>query len=188
MPRLFTGIEIPNDIKQHLSLLKTGLYGARWISSENYHLTLRFAGDIDLYLANEFSIALENISSNCFSLRVSGLGSFGGKKPRSIWAKIETDEELFHLQRSHEQAARMIGLEPESRNYTPHITLARLKGTQPEDVAKFLENFSDYNSSWFKVNSFVLFSSRSQKGGGPYAIEASYPLENREFFMEGADK
>ena len=47
MPRLFTGLEIPPDIGQTLSSLRGGLPGARWIDPENYHVTLRFIGDID---------------------------------------------------------------------------------------------------------------------------------------------
>ena len=47
MPRLFTGLEIPEEVAQSLSLLRGGLPGARWIDPENYHITLRFIGDID---------------------------------------------------------------------------------------------------------------------------------------------
>ncbi|MGH6741588.1 MAG: 2'-5' RNA ligase family protein, partial [Bradyrhizobium sp.] len=53
MPRLFTGVEIPSDIGQALSSLRGGLPGARWIDSENYHLTLRFIGDVDDAIADE---------------------------------------------------------------------------------------------------------------------------------------
>jgi 2'-5' RNA ligase len=47
MPRLFVGLEIPREVGQTLSLLRGGLPGARWIDPENYHITLRFIGDID---------------------------------------------------------------------------------------------------------------------------------------------
>ena len=47
MPRLFTGVELPPDIGQALASLRGGLPGARWIDPENYHLTLRFIGDVD---------------------------------------------------------------------------------------------------------------------------------------------
>jgi len=47
MPRLFTGIEIPPDVGQALSLLRGGLPGARWITPDHYHVTLRFIGDVD---------------------------------------------------------------------------------------------------------------------------------------------
>ena len=178
MPRLFTGIEIPEDISQYLSLLKFGLHGARWISLENYHITLRFFGDIEQHIANELDQAIDNIEFDSFKIRVAGLGSFGGDKPRSIWAGIEADEDLVAIQKNHESAARHVGLPPESRNYTPHITLARLKGSNAFDVAKFLENYGEYQSQWFDVKRVVLYSSRTSRGGGPYAIEAHYPAIN----------
>ena len=53
MIRLFTGLEIPTDLADSLALLRGGLPGARWIDRENYHLTLRFIGDIDDALARE---------------------------------------------------------------------------------------------------------------------------------------
>ena len=47
MPRLFTALEIPPEIGQSLAMLRGGLPGARWVEPENYHLTLRFIGDVD---------------------------------------------------------------------------------------------------------------------------------------------
>ena len=58
MPRLFTGLEIPAEIGQTLSNLRGGLPGARWIDPENYHVTLRFIGDIDGIYANEIASML----------------------------------------------------------------------------------------------------------------------------------
>jgi hypothetical protein len=53
LPRLFTGLEVPYDVGLALSLKRGGLYGARWMDSENYHITLRFIGDVDHTTANE---------------------------------------------------------------------------------------------------------------------------------------
>ena len=58
MPRLFTGLEIPAEIGQTLSMLRGGLPGARWIDPENYHLTLRFIGDVDDRPAHEIASLL----------------------------------------------------------------------------------------------------------------------------------
>ena len=55
MPRLFTGLEIPAEIGQTLSSLRGGLPGARWVDPDDYHLTLRFIGDIDGVTANEIA-------------------------------------------------------------------------------------------------------------------------------------
>ena len=177
MPRLFTGLEIPEHIAQRLCLIQARLHGARWISPENYHITLRFIGDVEDRVADEFAYALGSVPCPVFSLRLAGMGSFGGRKPRAIWADVENSDALMSLHRANEQAARLAGLPPEARNFTPHVTLARLRGTHSDEVARFLENFGDFASQPFEVSRFILFSSRPSRGGGPYAVEAEYPLQ-----------
>jgi hypothetical protein len=81
MPRLFTGLEIPAEIGQTLSNLRGGLPGARWIDPENYHVTLRFIGDIDGASANEIASLLFRVDRKPFEVKVQGLTSFGGRKP-----------------------------------------------------------------------------------------------------------
>ncbi|MCB1442688.1 MAG: RNA 2',3'-cyclic phosphodiesterase, partial [Methyloceanibacter sp.] len=86
MPRLFTAIEVPRSIANRLSMLRAGLHGARWIDPENYHLTLRFAGDVDGATARDFTNALGEVLVSPFELKLNGLDSFGGNKPRTIFA------------------------------------------------------------------------------------------------------
>jgi 2'-5' RNA ligase len=176
MPRLFSGIEIPASVTRRLTLVRAGLTGAHWIDPENYHLTLRFLGDVDGTIARDFAHSLGDIVASPFELRLGDLGSFGGRKPRAIFASIAASPALESLQRAHERAARIAGLPPEPRNYTPHVTLARLRGTSAESVALYLERQGGFSSEPFKVTRFVLFSSRASVGGGPYVVEAAYPL------------
>ena len=75
MPRLFTGLEIPAEIGQTLSNLRGGLPGARWIDPENYHVTLRFIGDIDGMSANEIASMLFRVDRKPFEVKVQGLMS-----------------------------------------------------------------------------------------------------------------
>ena len=70
MPRLFTGVEIPPDVGQALATLRGGLPGARWIDPENYHVTLRFIGDIDGMSANEIASMLFRIDRKPFEVKV----------------------------------------------------------------------------------------------------------------------
>ena len=177
MPRLFSAIEIPRSIAEHLTMLRSGLSGARWIDPENYHLTLRFIGDVDGATARDFTNALGAIDVPPFELRLSGLGSFGGRKPRAIFADLAPSEALETLQRAHERAAREAGLPPESRNFKPHVTLARLRGARADAVATYLERQGGVAAEPFTVNRFVLYSSRNSVGGGPYVIEAAYDLD-----------
>lgn len=181
MPRLFTGIELPQDVIWRLSMIRSGLPGAHWTDPDNYHITLRFAGDISDGMADAFAGALDDIRFDSFELEIQGLGSFGGNKPRAIWAGLKPSLALEQLQRAHERAARIAGLPPETRNFVPHVTLARLKHTRPHTVAEFLARNSGVFSAPFVVDRFVLFSSRPKTGGGPYVLEAGYDARDAAY-------
>jgi len=84
MPRLFTALEIPREIAFSLSMLRGGLPGARWIDPENYHLTLRFIGDVDDVVAHEVASMLGKVRRTEFELRIDGVSSFGGRRPRAV--------------------------------------------------------------------------------------------------------
>jgi RNA 2',3'-cyclic 3'-phosphodiesterase len=176
MPRLFTGLEIPADVGQTLSSLRGGLPGARWIDPENYHVTLRFIGDIDGVSANEIASLLFRVNRKPFEVAVQGLSSFGGKKPRAVVANITPSRPLIELQAELERMMQRIGLHPEGRKFTPHITLARLHDTSTQDVADYLSVWGYFPAKIFTASRFVLFSSRASVGGGPYVVEDSYAL------------
>jgi 2'-5' RNA ligase len=176
MPRLFTAIELPAAIVQQLAMLRGGLPGARWIDPENYHLTLRFLGDIDDATAHEAASALGRIRRGAFDLHFEGLTAFGGRKPRAVVAETTEPPALIELQAEQERLMQRIGLEPDGRKYTPHVTLARLRESSSRQVADYLAARGLFRTPDFHVERFVLFSSRNSTGGGPYVAEASYPL------------
>ncbi len=176
MPRLFTGVEIPSDIGQALASLRGGLPGARWIDPQNYHLTLRFIGDVDDVTAHEVASLLERVKRSTFELHLEGVTSFGGRKPRAVIAAVAPAQPLLEVQSEHERLMQRIGLEPEGRKYTPHVTLARLRDSSSWEVADYLSARGYFRTSTFRVSRFVLFSSRASVGGGPYVVEATYPL------------
>lgn len=177
MPRLFTGLEIPHDVAFALSLKKGGLPGARWIDKDNYHITLRYVGEVDNRTANEIVDALDRFTGfESFTLRLDHLGAFGGNKPRALFAGAGVNDALSRLQASQERMLQRIGLSPDSRKFVPHVTLARLKTTTPEDLARYLEEMLRFEPLSFAVDRFVLFSSRESMGGGPYIVEQSYDL------------
>lgn len=177
MPRLFTGLEIPADVAFALSLKRGGLTGARWIDAENYHITLRFIGDVDYVTANEVADSLDRLSNSLsFQLRLTHLGAFGGDKPRALYAGIELNETLTRLQAAQERVLQRAGLTPEGRKFVPHVSLARLRGAAAGDVARFMAEAGRFKPLPFTVGRFVLFSSKDSVGGGPYVVEQTYPL------------
>jgi len=189
MPRLFTGIELPEPIRDQLADLRVPLPGAKWVDPDDLHLTLRFIGDVDNRVAAEFRDALSLIQEPGFAIRISGLGAFGGNQPKAIWAGIEASRELDALARANERAARNAGLAPERHGFKAHITLARLKYTRSDEVARVLGTFGGIRLEPFMVDRFVLFSSRPQVGGGPYVVEEEFPLGGfgEDAYQDGLD-
>jgi 2'-5' RNA ligase len=176
MPRLFTGLEIPEPMAATLTGLRGGLPGATWIDPENYHITLRFIGDIDERVADEVAAALERVARPAFDVVIRGIGYFGGRSPHSVFATVQPTPALMDLQAEHERILQRLGLAPEGRKYHPHVTIARVKGSSGRDVAHWLDVRGGFPGGRFRAGSFVLFSSKASKGGGPYLVEEAYPL------------
>jgi len=176
MPRLFTGLEVPPDIAESLALLRGGISGARWIDVENYHVTLRFIGDIDDRTASDIAGLLDGVRRRPVTVMLDELSVFGGDKPRAIVIKARPEKALLELQAEHERLVRRVGLPPEPRKFTPHITLARLRGVSTFAAADYLAMRGGLFLRSFEAKSFVLYSSRDSVGGGPYMIEERYPL------------
>lgn len=176
MPRLFVGLEIPPSAATTLSMLRGGLSGARWIDPENYHVTLRFVGDIDERRADELCDALARVRRAPFTAEIDGLGAFGGDRPRALFAAVKASPALVELQGEVERLCRRAGLDAEGRKFTPHVTLARLRGVKAGAVAQYLALRGGFGLPPFPVERFVVFSSRASVGGGPYLVEEAYPL------------
>ena len=177
MPRLFTGLEIPEEISEELSALRGGLPGARWIDPANYHITLRFIGDIDEGLASDIYALLGDARRRGpLTVTLDRLASFGGDRPRAVFAGVAPTSELQELQAEQERLLRRVGLKPETRKFTPHVTLARLRDASPLDVASYIAMRGQFPKLAFTARRFVLFSARDSVGGGPYVVEAAYPL------------
>jgi 2'-5' RNA ligase len=167
MPRLFTALEIPRDAALSLSLLRGGLPGARWIDVENYHITLRFIGDVAGHVADDIADALDRVRRPSFTLSLAGVGAFGQKKPHSVWAGVTASPDLGALQAEIDRICQRLGIGADPRKFMPHVTLARLRNAHPR---------GNFSATPFKVGRFVLMSSRDSVGGGPYVVEEVWPL------------
>ncbi len=179
MPRLFTAFEIPPDIAARLAFFRGGLNGARWMEPGDYHITLRFLGDIDGPTARAIDadfFASDRQHDLALRMEFDEIGVFGGAQPRALIAKLRPDAHLSRLQAMHEAIARRNGLPPETRKFTPHVTLARLRGVEPQAVGAWLSQRAFPLALSFEARHFALFSARDSVGGGPYRVEAVYPI------------
>ena len=179
MPRLFTGLEIPKPVADALASRRGGLVGARWIDPANFHVTLRFIGDVDGATARELAALLGEMRPRPpFPVEIDALSAFGGARPRALIASVVPSAELLRLQAEQERVARRAGLDPETRKFTPHVTLARLRDATAGDVAAFLAMQGHCPRLSFTAARLVLFSARDSVGGGPYIVEAAYPFRS----------
>lgn len=175
--RLFVAVSLPDSIKADLIPLCMGLPGARWVNSDQMHITLRFLGELEGALAYDLVGALTEVRAPQFDLSLSGIGYFGNSsRLRVLWAGIERSLALEHLQAKIERVARRSGLLLESRRFQPHVTLARFNGSQP-NLSNYLSHHEPFQTERFSVYDFVLFSSHLGTKGASYRVEKSYALE-----------
>ena len=178
MYRLFTAIDLPEEIAGQVRELCHGVPGARWVRPEQLHLTLRFIGEVDGGVFRDIREELAGLSSPAFSLRVKGLGFFPPRKaPRVLWAGVEPGEEVSALRNRIESLLVRLGLSPEGRKYAPHITLARLQEAPLVRVTRFLAGNALFATEAFPVEAFHLYSSELTAKGALHVMEASYPLQ-----------
>ena len=178
MPRLFTGLEVPAAIGARLATQRGGLPGARWIEPENYHVTLRFLGDIDDAVAEDVIAALaEARPRDPVPIALDAVDAFGGERPRALYARVVPHPDLMDLQAEHERLVRQAGIAPETRKFTPHVTLARLKrSVDALAVADCLTQIGTPPRLEYRAARAVLYAARASTGGGPYVVEAAYPF------------
>jgi RNA 2',3'-cyclic 3'-phosphodiesterase len=175
--RLFVGLELPWSLKERLSMLAGGLPGARWIPPANYHLTLRFIGETPGHRAEEIDHALSALRARRFFLTFAGVGTFHkAGRSTALWAGIERNPQLDLLQGKIETALQRVGLEPERRRFTPHVTLARLDNVPETKLAGFVQGHNLFRAEPVPVEHFTLFSSRLGKEQSVYTAEVEYGL------------
>jgi 2'-5' RNA ligase len=179
MLRLFVAIELPERIRERLALLCGGVPGARWLSPETMHLTLRFIGEVQEAALGDIDAALSGVHAPAFPLSLDGIGNFGnGGRPRAIWAGVARNPALEHLHGKIESALVRSGLPPEGRKFTPHVTLARVKSAKSGRVGEFVAAHNPFQTEPFQVTEFTLFSSFLSHSGAIHTAEAVYPLDD----------
>jgi RNA 2',3'-cyclic 3'-phosphodiesterase len=180
MPRLFVAVEIPQAVKDQVLALRQGhdLSIARWVSPDQYHITLHFLGEVPAAPVRQ---ALAAVEADAFSLRLQGLGQFPvAGRAKSVWAGVTSAPELRALHERTAEALRPTGYRPAMERFHPHVTLARLsKPPRRGLVDPFLDAHRDFLSDAFDVDAFALVASRLTPQGPVYTIDARYPLRSR---------
>lgn len=170
MPRLFTAIPVSHPLQS----LQKGLQDANWIEPEDFHITLKFIGDVSTALANEIDDELRAAPFSPMTLEFDELNWFGSSKPRLLYLGIKPNQTLSELAFRHENLMRRLGLPPESRAFTPHVTLAKVNGFSPAELMEYKIKQGVVKLPPLHVSGFSLFGAKEKTGGGPYQKLISY--------------
>jgi 2'-5' RNA ligase len=179
--RAFVAIELPDAPAEVLESAQVGIPAGRLVPSENFHITLAFLGEHPEPVLEDVHAELDRIAGPRFEVALDGLGTFGGDKPRVLFAHVTPNHELSALRKKVRQAVRAGGVELSHERYHPHVTLARMAGNGlvGEDAVN-LHGFIARRAAWvrtgFDVDHFGLYESKLGRAGPVYSMLAEYPL------------
>ena len=175
--RVFAALPIPDDTARELKRLQKGVPGARWRPVENFHITLRFFGEVEETRLDDLDGELSSVILPPFPFELRHASWFGKTDPHTLWMGVDAGESLQTLHRACEKAARKVGLKAETRNFTPHVTLAYLHNTPTEKLRRFVDRTLDYGSGRLMARYFSLYRSFPRRGeANIYEPVSDYPL------------
>ena len=172
-------MDLPDDPSQRLQQLQDDrLSAARWTPPAQYHLTLRFIGEVDQSASRSLQEALDAVQGPSLRLQSGGLDVFPSRRrPRVLVLRIRPTPALKALQADVEAAVQESDLPPDDRSFSPHITFARLKDPSLKHVRSFLRSRQDFTLDAFSVSDFHLYQSELHPDGARHTRLATYALQ-----------
>ena len=171
--RTFIAVELPEDIRNavgyYIDSLKGLIKNVKWISRNNLHLTIKFLGDVkesDLENINDCVSKTASIF-NPFVMGLSHIGFFPSRrKPRVVWISADGGEDnLIDIFHDLENYLEHLGFDRDSRTFSPHLTIGRVKRYEIATVPEILPEFDPVT---FDVNSIALIKSTLTPRGPIY--------------------
>ncbi|MFC1913769.1 RNA 2',3'-cyclic phosphodiesterase [Chloroflexota bacterium] len=189
--RSFIAIELPDEVKAALiqmqSRLKSGeQYPVKWVNPYSIHLTLKFLGDVAIARLGEIAKAIEAAVQGIppLHLEVKDLGVFPNpRRVQVIWVGIGGDiDRLGQLQQRLEANLAPLGFPPESRSFTPHLTLARVRERasfeERQNLGRLIASTSFEETHEIHVNAVSLMKSQLTREGAIYSQISAIKLRN----------
>lgn len=181
--RLFTGIDLPEDVRERLERLLMHLRPAahlKWSPVYNLHVTLKFIGEWPEEKLPQLETALRSIATrDAIAIDVKSLGWFpNSHHPRVFWVAINGGDALTALARDTETALAPLGIAKEDRAFTAHLTLARIKEPVPlQNLRAAIEQLESVEFGSFPADRFYLFRSQPGAAGSIYTKLSEYPFQ-----------
>ncbi|MBU8920370.1 MAG: RNA 2',3'-cyclic phosphodiesterase [Bacteroidales bacterium] len=185
--RLFFAVPVPGTIKRAViaSIESSGLVSApwRWVSADNFHITLKFLGETDPVLIKPLVAAGHSVAEmfSSFGTVYSRFGAFPGlNRPRVLFYGMDAGAgEMASLASAVDRAVEYLGFEREKRPFKPHLTIARVKTGLDPRVRGLLQDFADLpEGTSGVVDSFLLIRSILGRGGAEYEEIARFDLSS----------
>lgn len=180
--RAFIAIEMQDAVRASLSSLQGRLRPhehpyVKWVDPKSIHLTLKFLGNIEQQQVSQIEEAISQASQGVspFQLQLGGLGAFPSLgRPRVIWVAMTGEiERLVTLQKGIDQALVPLGFAIESRPFTPHLTLGRLRErASPEErkrIGELVKATQSEAAAAMEVTEIILMRSRLTPQGALYS-------------------
>lgn len=187
--RTFIAIELPDEIKRYLTELENRLRDstaipAKWVNPEGIHLTLKFLGNVNSNKLNGITKVLENAAASVtpFALNIKEAGAFPNlRKVQIVWIGLDGDTEPLKLLQSRiEDGLVPLGFSREKREFTPHLTLARVRDTaspaEREQLGSAIAGLATDSACSFKVTSVSVMRSQLSREGARYSQIAGIRL------------
>jgi 2'-5' RNA ligase len=176
--RLFTAVDLPAVVRERMAALQApDVLDARWAPPEQFHVTLRFIGDAAPPEASRYEEALRRLEvppADCVPYGLDVLPS--RRNPRVLVVGLERTDDLMALYRAVSEALEGEGLDPESRTYRPHVTLARLNDVPAPTVHDVLDAHAEVSLPSFTADTVYLYESTLTPDGARHERRASIPL------------
>lgn len=175
--RLFIGLELPEECRQALARLDHGVAGVRWVRDDLLHVTLEFLGEVDAEHEARLRDALLAVRVPAFTLAIAGVGTFGGSRPRVVWAGVRGGHpHLLMLHGQISDAVMHAGLAPDQGPFHAHVTIGRVRAATRSQLEPFLQRYHDAEFGAWTVSDVVLFRSVLSPKGPTYTVEQRQPF------------
>ena len=192
--RVFVGLDIDPAIRERMTRYLEGVRGfapeARWVKPESFHVTLKFIGEQKDELVEEIKRELATVRATPLDISFRGNGFFpNARSPRVFWLGIEAGEQLQQLAKLVDEAVARTGVERETNDYRPHLTLARSGSGRPQPMpgdrpspplrrlGEKLEGKPAPDFGTMTAREFFLYESKLSPSGARYTKVARFPLE-----------
>ena len=185
--RLFVALDFPDAVRHALRELMASLRPqakhARWVRAEAMHITLKFIGETAESHLESIRAALSALRSpQPAVMHFRGLGFFPHeRRPRVLWVGVEASPNVAGLASAIDKALEPIGIPRETRDFVPHLTLARFEN--PAGLEKLVgtaENLASTDFGSTVEREFYLYESVLKRSGAEYARLAAFPFVGAE--------